>query len=395
MKKHVVMVVGEYYPGSAPAGKCAEKNISAVADLYDVQVVCTAGESSQGYVHNGKKIVPACTGYFLLQQKLRLSGKKVLYHIFKLPVYFLDLFRHPNNLFWYKNEAFKTLEKIHSENPIDIVFSVSGPMACHCAAEKFKKAHPEVKWVTYLADSYAAKNAGKKRAARFEKKVLSFADKNLLSEEIYNNCEFLKKGQEEKVSPLPYMIEQKEQTCEADKKILSDGKINLVYAGRFYKKIRNPKVLLETIVKLPDEFLLHLYCSSDCDSMIKKAAQMSGGKILLHNMVNEETLAEIYAEADILVNVENTAPEFAPSKTFEYIATGKPILNFTHKENKNALLEKHPACFNVYGEENVVKIVSFMRENAGLVLPAEKIKEIYFKHTPENIRKIILGAFEE
>ena len=42
----------------------------------------------------------------------------------------------------------------------------------------------------------------------------------------------------------------------------------------------------------------------------------------------KEDIIRIYQEADILVNIGNSIDNQMPSKIFEYISTGKPILNF-------------------------------------------------------------------
>ncbi len=395
MKKHLIMIVGGYYPSPSATGRCAEDNIQLIQEQYDIDVICLSRTDNLEYEYGGKKVFPVGNRYTHLQHILRSSGTKILYRILKAPVYIMDCFRNPNNLNWYVKAAYKKLEDIHSAKPIDVIFSVGAPMASHCAAMRFKSVHPEVRWVTYSVDSYAAQNKNKKRFIEFEKSVLAKSDYNLLSEEIFNNSKFLYVDYQERVGTLPYLLPTMRHKT-SQNHYFDSAKINLAYAGSFYKNIRNPAFLLNTFMQTNDEAVLHLFCSSDCDDLIDQTVVNSQGKIVRREMVGSDEIADVYSEADMLVSVGNSLPEFKPSKTFEYIATGKPILNIYYSGLKDDVLENYPLSSQICNSEEIKsaaeKMNEFILNCAGKKVSEEAIKSKFKKYMPENIRTIMLNA---
>ena len=397
MKRHLIMIVGGYYPIPSATGRCAEDIIQLIQERYDIDVICLSRADNEEYEYKGKRVFPVGNWYSHLQHTLRNNARtKVLYRIVKVPVYFMDCFRNPNNLHWYVNAAYEKLEAIHSDRPIDVVFSVGAPMASHCAAMHFKTLHPEVRWVTYSVDSYAAQNKNKKRFIEFEKGVLGKSDYNLLSEEIYNNSSFLYEDCRDRVGTLPYLLPAIRYEM-SHKHYFDPTKINLVYAGSFYKEIRNPAFLLEVFMHIKEDAVLHLFCSSDCEELVNQAVATSHGKIVRHGMVGPDEITAVYAEADILVSVGNSLPEFKPSKTFEYIATCKPILNIYYNGLRDDVLENYPMSLQICNSEEAIlsaKVIDeFISKFAGKMVLEDEIKIRFKKYMPDSIRKIMTSAF--
>lgn len=394
MKKHLAMIVGGYYPTPSPTGKCAEQYVSLIQDDYEIDVVCIARSDDKSYVYNKKNVYPAGCSYVYFQKeienKLRFlhTGSKALLRIW-------NSVHQPNNLYWYVNAAYKKLEAIHSNKPIDVIFSVGAPMAAHCAAMQFKALHPEVRWVTYSVDSYAAQNKNKKRFRNYEKGVLGKSDYNLLSEEIYNNSPFLYDDFEDRVGTLPYLLPAIRHEM-SHNHYFDSSKTNFVYAGSFYKKIRNPSFLLEAFMHTREDAVLHLFCSSDCDELINQAVTTSHGKIVRHGIVGPDEIADVYAEADVLVSVGNSLPEFKPSKTFEYIATCKPILNIYYNGLRDDVLENYPMSLQLCNSAEAIlsakEIDEFISISAGKMVLEDEIKTRFKKYMTDSIHTIMTNA---
>lgn len=394
MKKHLAMIVGGYYPTPSPTGKCAEQYVSLIQDDYEIDVVCIARSDDKSYVYNKKNVYPAGCSYVYFQKeienKLRFlhAGSKALLRIW-------NSVHQPNNLHWYVNAAYKKLEAIHSDKPINVIFSVGAPMAAHCAAMQFKALHPKVRWVTYSADSYAVQNKNKKRFRNFEKGVLGKSDYNLLSEEIYNNSPFLYDDFADRVATLPYLLPAIRHEM-SHNHYFDSSKTNFVYAGSFYKEIRNPSFLLEVFMHTREDAVLHLFCSSDCDELINQAVATSHGKIVRHGMVGSDEIADVYAEADVLVSVGNSLPEFKPSKTFEYIATCKPILNIYYNGLRDDVLENYPMSLQICNSAEAIlsakEIDEFISISAGKMVLEDEIKIRFKKYMPDSIQTIMTNA---
>ena len=395
MKQHLVMILGGYYPNPSPTGKCAEAYVDLLKDQLDISVVCIAGTDRKPYTWNGKQVCPAAGWYTLFQHRLEIKAPRFFQNLAKVPVHLRQLFTQPNNLYSYVAAAQKQLERIHAQRPIDIIFSVGAPMAAHVAARNFRKRHPQVGWFTYTVDSYAAQNKGSAKALNFESQVLGASDWVLLSEEIYDNNPKLYEAFPEKCGRLPYQMPPTPQ-ANTSTRYLPENSCNLVYAGRFYKNLRHPEYLLQLAQTLPDNCILHLYCQSDCDSLIDRLVAQSNGKILRHAPVSVDTIQTIYGEADILVSVGNNTPEFKPSKTFEYIASGKPILNIYYEGQQDAVLDPYPLALQLSRSLDIptaaAQLQTFLGTARGQTLPRTQIDNIYYPHSSKHIADILHSA---
>lgn len=399
MKKHLVMVTGGYYPDPSPTGKCAKAYIDLLKDDYDIEVVSITRGEKNPYTYDGELINPIGSKYYYFRKWAEKKYKNNLVNnVLKIPGWIIRPFVHPNIFGWYVNIAWKKLEEIHKHHPIDAVFSACAPVACHGAAMKFKQNHPEIAWVAYTVDSYTAQqnsDAKQKSAMRYERKVLAQADKVLLSEEIYSSMPWMFEKFNEKCAPLPYLMPQR-RNVKSDKRFLQENKINLVYVGRFYKKIRNPEYLLKTAMGLDEKYVLNLFTSGDCIEMVRNYEEKSGGRIICHPWATPEEIECVYSEADILVNVGNGIPEFKPSKTFEYITTGKPIVNFYYPGLDDVEMRNSPVVLQIEmsgdAEKQTANMQKFMENVYGKRLDEAEVDRLYPKHSEENIRNILYNS---
>lgn len=394
--KHLVLIVGEYYPSPSPTGKCAEQYISLLGDTYNVDVVCIADETDTPFTFKDKRVFPVTTKYYSMQKKLKKRKSQMCWSLSKIPTHVLERFRSPNNLHWYVKAAYKKLEMINAEKKIDVVFSVGAPTSSHYAALLFKQAHPDIRWVTYTVDSYSAQNGNKKRYRDFEKRLLEKADYNLLSEEIYRSCDFLWGDKPDRFGTLPYLMPERQKPF--DEKIFDPTKINYVYAGSFYKQLRDPKFMLKVFCHISSDCILHLFCPGDCDSYIKDAIETSDGQIIRHKPVAVEDIAKVYASADVLVNLGNSIPEFKPSKIYEYIASGKPIVDIYYDPYKETLLHKYPYAVQIRNDNDVVETADVIRnfgvKNRGNLCSEEEVACLYCENMRQNIREKLVNALD-
>lgn len=415
--KHLVLIVGKYYPQPSPTGKCAREYISLLKDKYNVDVVFIQYGIEAVYgIKNNDETLYGLSNWRLwsenwLFEKRSRATSKLCCNLLTLGILALktigrlqSVFLFPNNLQWFYKSAYRTLCLIHKENPIDVVFTVSSPFSAHLAGEQFKKSFPDVKWVTYTVDPFSVshKSTGllrraSNKAVLAEHRILSNADTNFLSEEIYENRRDLYQVVKSKTLSLPYLMPANSNM--ADNSFFDSSKINLVYAGRFYKDIRNPEVMLKTMLLTgSDNIVLHLYVTSDCEDLVDQYVKMSAGKIIRHCIVSTEEIQKILLNADILICIGNSVPEFKPSKVFEYIATGRPIINFYQNGIVDEVLTQYPVVLQISNMQNEAKSASeterFCLTNQGKRVEFSKIETVYMKHSAKNIKKILLNGLE-
>ena len=138
---------------------------------------------------------------------------------------------------------------------------------------------------------------------------------------------------------------------------------------------------------------LHLY-STGCEDLVKRFAAQDG-RIRLHAPVSHEKIGEIYRCADVLINVENSLPEFMPSKLFEYIAACRPIVSFGSGQSRQ-LLAKHPAALLVSDANDAgARLRAFLEKNHGRQIAADEIETVYERHSRNSIHRILIKALSQ
>ena len=171
-----------------------------------------------------------------------------------------------------------------------------------------------------------------------------------------------------------------------------DDYIHAVFLGTLYPSLRPPERLVEIISKIRSSSVSFDFYGSGQD-LIRQSMDYEAAKsrIKLLGQVTSSKAEEIRDNADVLINIDNTSTVLVPSKVFEYVSTGLPIINCYFSKESHVLeyLYKYPRCLNIYlldkAEENAAKIEEFLAKLSGDRLPFEEIKELYIENTPEYV----------
>jgi hypothetical protein len=418
--KRLVIIAGIVYPESTPPGKIAMQFAEVLKKKFDVSMIIMQSSLLQldGKEHNGIKLFSVLgLRYFLelwFQNKFNNTKYFFMRKVSKYAVIFLKVLGRiqnmvifPNNLQWYYKGALRKLIYLNNQKKIDVIFSICNPFPAHMAAMKFKENNIDVRWVTYTVDPYATSERlnniallpkyRNKYNTEYESMVYSIADYNLVSEEVYQFesnlfCDF-----KHKTKSLPYLIFKPEKKS---KNYFDNSKINLVYTGRFYKDIRNPDYFLESISKIYNNSIqMHLFSQSNCENIIDMHINNSGGRIVKHPLVSANEVINVLLDANILINIGNSNSSFKPSKIFEYISTGKPIINFYRNNNLDEVLLKYPLALQINEDtktpiESAQIIEDFCLKAIGNELRWEEIEALYPLNSSINITSILLNAFK-
>jgi hypothetical protein len=113
--------------------------------------------------------------------------------------------------------------------------------------------------------------------------------------------------------------------------------------------------------------------------------------------MKHEDLMQFIADADILINLGNSIPVHLPSKTLEYINTGKPIVNFYKLDDCPTLQYtcRYPLCLNLDEKKTDVcaaaeEFISFCLENKGKSLEQAWVQQNFSDSTPSIIAERIM-----
>lgn len=151
----------------------------------------------------------------------------------------------------------------------------------------------------------------------------------------------------------------------------------LVYAGLFYPKIRNPEKMLDVLSNLDSDNVIKIFGDGCEDILSVKRALFPNGNLIEYGRITHEQCIKEISNCNILINLGNTITNQMPSKVFEYISFGKPIINFYFTEEDMCLevFKKYPLAFNFnlnnYTDIDIENLKKFIQEN--------KNKQLSFK----------------
>lgn len=170
--------------------------------------------------------------------------------------------------------------------------------------------------------------------------------------------------------------------------------INIVYTGNLWQSIRSPKYFIDLIEQvqkyIAKKIIINFYSQGDCGNILKDA--VAKGLAIDNGYVNNSEIPAIFNSSDFLLNIGNSFGEKVtsfPSKTIEYIATGKPIIHIDGGENDSATeyVKRYPNSIIIHPtddcESNIQKLANFIKSNYGKEVSFEDVKGLFYTNTPE------------
>ncbi len=270
-----------------------------------------------------------------------------------------DIYRH----FSFK-EAYKLASKMHKESNYDAVLSVSYPFEVHYPALFFKKKYPQVHWSLCLMEPHAdnvarfgeVKSKAIKKAAKQENLFFPHADSIITAEPIVTHARF---SQIPKYIDKIYTIYGKNlYDNTAYNQSSNDSKLHVVFSGNCNSK-RDPEYLLQLWKYVDENIILHIYAGGDKQIVNKcKCVADETENIIFHGYVPFDELEQAHQKADAFINMGWFVNNLIPSKIFDYMSFGKPIINLYSVSNdtSNPFLKMYPCSLCLKVSEDDIKI---------------------------------------
>jgi glycosyltransferase involved in cell wall biosynthesis len=255
-------------------------------------------------------------------------------------------------IFWVVPSVMR-LKKIIQAGNFEAIVTTGPPQSIHLIGFRLKKIY-NIPWIADLRDPWSTfeqleqfypSELAIKRQKRLERKTLSYADKIItvssvwaaeLEESTGKSVDLVSNGfDEEDVYPPsssthPYFT------------ISHIGMINSYRNNNAFWEALN-EVCLES-----EQFRnrLRIYIAGIYDECFKQELsnyQELSGKLIFSGYVPHADVKFKYDEADVLLLLQNQKPNslgHIPGKTFEYLATGKPILALADQDSDMARIIK-------------------------------------------------------
>lgn len=397
-KKHIAVLSTMYYPDMGAPSAFIDKYVKALKENYIFHIITKTEvlDFTPSKDYDVRYITSFRHSLILKIRKQISEGKNVLLN--KMVMYGINFckliqtqYAFPSAQRWEVDAYRSELEKLHDEVGLDTIIAVSNNWVTQLATMDFKRKHSDVKWIAFILDPYfffhiyykfkLFRSFWKRLNRKKEQEVFDEADYCMLSPEMYKNVPMYFRVNREHYFEIKFSLSILECNKEIKQENRTDGICNLIFAGMFYKKIRNPEFALQTLSKVQGIKLDLFVGRGECETILNKYN---------HGHIKRELFAErdryvemICNEYDVLVNVGNVSTLQAPSKMLELLSTGKPILNFYFTQDyQYEMIEKYPLGLNIgYQEEGAVeKIEKFCKEVKGKSIPYNEVEKLF----PEN-----------
>lgn len=288
---------------------------------------------------------------------------------------------------------------IIDQKSFDVVVAVMGYLEVAAAALRYKKKNPEVKLVLYQVDPCSSNEAfsqeTKEKRIQFEKKLYEISDSIITTPILFEEAKAVySKDIIDKMLPMefPNVV-----PCTEEKKGEKSA-IRCLFTGNIYGNFRDPTYTLRLFDKVGSK--VHFEMIGSVKPELK--TELERHNVIWHGPKSlDETREELNA-SDILVNIGNEMLNQVPSKVFEYISYGKPIVNVCKNRNCPTLpyLSKYPYALNLFEEEAVLEeqikmLDEFILENCDKRMSPEEILRTYENCTPQYCAEQMLDAFKK
>lgn len=394
--KEILVISKEFYPNETANTNCLYKVIDALQKRnYKITVVSGYRTSETDKEH---ETVFGCDLYRTVNKEQHIMDKLsttfegsffkyLLFPILKL-LYFFSVSSENRRM----SQKCKELLK---RNDYSLIISVLYPFSNHKIAYDIiskKNTWIMLNFDPFVYNSEKIPNA-KKIYIKWLKKASGVINTNYID---YEN-------ERRNFNPFKNMVQIKHLSIPLPNLTVNDNIISnypskiikLVYTGMFYEKIRRPEPLLEILKELdPTRYQVEFYGNScfflrDNFTSLPECVKLMG-------VVDIETCKRITEEADVLLNVSNTVTNQMPSKIFEYIGSGKPIINIYFSDNDPTLeyMNKYPKVFNLKAGEkiNIKDFNNFLQDTEPI--PPQELRIIYKNELSENVLNNIVCFLE-
>lgn len=403
MKKHIVFIVNNYLPSPSANGVCVFNLVEVLKNKYDVTVLCQMTRDSQSKLETiNDSLIFRC---LTKERRARITTKN------KLSLKYIQTKKYLKDIFSFKsvdrslaNEFLNSLEEISSSKQIDYIIPVCFPFESIIASIEFSKS-TKTRVIPLLFDKFTVSNtrhrnkfnkmikysANKEleiKAFEYCKNVISSLDWKDYFDSINSNS--FEKSYIQVPTLVPNFVELRRSSPKT--KLVS-----IIFAGNVSRNMRP----IDGIAKLLMEYNgyysnieFNFYGNGDNVSRLKNIKKKFNENIHISSPITLEKLRQKYVDADILCSIGNVDVSQTPSKIFEYISTGQPIVHFYRKKEDPVirLLSKyeHSMCINQSDDlaVQIKQLYEFSVRNFRR-LSFDEIKNTYFNATPQYAVKII------
>ena len=287
-------------------------------------------------------------------------------------------------------------DNLLKSDPLDAIVSTMEP---YPAADAAARIHCKNR-ILYLMDPPACISNGQSTPYRNRRLKKILARHNVILTTPFIRAALIENGFnqfEERIVPVGFpLIERHDIRANT-----IDSRIHLLFCGWLYSDIRSPKYFLDILSRLDERFVV-TFMGRECEKLAERFDIQTKAELITLPQQPYEVALQAMADADIMINIGNSVPVHMPSKTLEYINTGKPFVNFYKMDDCPTLYytNRYPLCLNISEKDANLdaaarRFIDFCVENKGKTVDRDYIEREYEDCTPRYIAQKILDALGE
>ena len=309
----------------------------------------------------------------------------------------------------------RKLKRLLLRGGYDTLITVSSPITPQLDALALAKrgvfAANGIRWIPYFVDPFATFIGYREMRddlMPLECAVFEAADTVITSPELAADYLHYPLGAfAEKTKAVPFTnLRALPETGEAD--FLTKGKINCLYVGSlFCVDVRDPSYFYRLAAACPEDIEFHIVCYEADEPNLRLKRELLDGlpRVHWHERLPLEMCLGAMCKADVLINLGNLCSNQTPSKVFDYMGAGRPIVNLygIDADTSMAALSRYPMRLNVRNKAaldpaDVAAFSAFCRENAGKRIAFSEVAARYPELTADACAQtfvdIVTGAAE-
>ena len=409
--KNILILLDHYLPMASANGICCE-NIagSLIENGYNVNIVAYAYDDKRYEEING-----ACVYYTEYVKKPSAGALSKLAFYTK---WLLCPSRYPITEIKERTWAIiETASRVIEEKSIDTLICVHLPIETLIAGVRLKEKYPEINCVSYMLDSLSGGFVprllpGKfcrARKIKWENNLQKSFDFTVLMESCRNQYDAVFSAstwyKNAVFGDIPlFKAKEQKETDLAD----SSKAYTMSYVGTMGDGVRTPYYFLKLLGLIEAPNISFAYAGkNNCDentfaSAMENVKEKDNVTVTALGMLSHSEALSVVEGAEILVNFGNVVPTMVPSKIFEYMSYGKPIISTYSIDSEPCLpyLRKYPCVLLIDErdmdiEKKARELEDFISTNRNAKVDVKGIEDIFYANTPQAFVKALRERFGE
>ena len=316
----------------------------------------------------------------------------------------------PDMYLYWAIKASNYAIRLMKNEKFDVMFSMHEPPSSHICAYRIKKKYNKLKWIAYWSDPWlkdstreASSFIRRKIEAGFERKIIKLANKHIFVTKA-NRDDYIKTYNLDKhntyIITRGYDSKLYDEIKNLDSPVLiNNDKINIVYAGEIFSKLRDIRPFISSIknikeknIDLYNKLNILFFGNIDNDEVKNELIKIENAKV--YNRIPYKEALGYMLNADILLLFGNKNSKQIPAKIYDYFGCCAYILVILGDENDpiiDVVSNKEKCKISANKSDDIQKAIMELSDK---ITKGDKSKEIH-EYEWENISKRLDSILRE